>query len=81
MLSGSKSFAHYSEIYSIVLLHGDYLCCVHQFSKILWYTLCDTSSPTYKDMIHFTAYYNIIKWLIHLEDNYLIEFDELAYWA
>jgi hypothetical protein len=34
MLLGSKSFAHYWEIYSIVLLHGDYLCCVHQFSKI-----------------------------------------------
>jgi hypothetical protein len=31
MLSGSKSFAHYWEIYSIVSLHGDYLRCVHQF--------------------------------------------------
>jgi hypothetical protein len=32
-------------------------------------------------MIYFATYYNIRKWLIHLEDNYLIEFDELAYWA
>jgi hypothetical protein len=34
--------AHYWEIYSIVSIHGDYLRCVHQFSKILlvhymWY--------------------------------------------
>jgi hypothetical protein len=34
MVLGSKSFAHYWEIYSIVLIHGDYLRCVHQFSKI-----------------------------------------------
>jgi hypothetical protein len=29
-------------------------------------------------MIYFAAYYNIRKWLSHLEDNYLIEYDELA---
>jgi hypothetical protein len=57
MLSDSKSFAHYSEIYSIVSLHGDYLRCVHQFSiKSFWYIVCDTwDSPTYEYMIHFAA--------------------------
>jgi hypothetical protein len=35
MLSGSKSFAHYWEIYSIVSWHRDYLRCVHQFFKNL----------------------------------------------
>jgi hypothetical protein len=79
MLLGSKIFAHYWEIYSIVSLHGDYLRCVHQFSKIFWYIVCDTyNSPTYEDMIYFAAYYNIRKWLSHLKDNNLIEFDELA---
>jgi hypothetical protein len=29
-------------------------------------------------MIYFAAYYNIRKWLSHLKDNILIEFDELA---
>ena len=42
-------------------------------------TLCDTyNSPTYEDMIYFAAYYNIRKWLSHLKDNNLIEFDQLA---
>jgi hypothetical protein len=35
MLSGSKSFAHYWEIYSTVSLHGDYLRCAHKFFKNL----------------------------------------------
>jgi hypothetical protein len=62
MLLGSKSFAHYWEIYSIVSLNGDYLRRVHQFSKIFWYILCDTwNSPTYEDMINFVEYYNIRK--------------------
>jgi hypothetical protein len=47
--------------------------------KICWYTVCDTyNSPTYEDMIYFAAYYNIRKWLSHLKDNNLIEFNELA---
>jgi hypothetical protein len=80
MLLGSKIFAHYWEIYSIVLLHGDYLHCVHQFLKIFWYTLCDTwNSPIYEDMIYFaTMLQQHTKMVMLFKDNYLIEFDELA---
>jgi hypothetical protein len=80
MLSGSKSFAHYWEIYSIVSLHGDYLRCVHQFFQKFFGTLyvIPRILQHIKDMIYFAAYYNIRKWLSHLKDNNLIEFDELA---
>jgi hypothetical protein len=80
MLSGSKSFAHYWEIYSIVSLHGDYLRCVHQFSKIFGtlYVIPGILQHIKICYILRQSCNSKRKWLCHLKDNYLIEFDELA---